>query len=91
VLIAPVSKQIPWYQGILQGILRFWGLRTRFSARKPPALQPLLEQFPTQIISENILKNSEILSGISDLYPKDSMNRRRRMTQFMRAPNELSC
>jgi hypothetical protein len=23
VLIAPVSKQIPWYQGILQGILRF--------------------------------------------------------------------
>ena len=25
VLIAPVSKQIPWYQGILQGILLFWG------------------------------------------------------------------
>jgi len=22
----PVSKQTPWYQGILQGILRFWGL-----------------------------------------------------------------
>jgi hypothetical protein len=35
VLIAPVSKQIPWYQGILQGILRFWGLETRFSAKKP--------------------------------------------------------
>src|SRR5260221_1666726 len=35
VLIAPVSKQIPWYQGILQGILRFWGLGTRFSAKKP--------------------------------------------------------
>jgi len=36
VLIAPVSKQIPWYQGILQGILRFSGLETRFSAKKPP-------------------------------------------------------
>ncbi len=35
VLIAPVSKQIPWYQGILQGILRFWGLETRFSTKKP--------------------------------------------------------
>src|ERR1700693_3879076 len=35
VLIAPVSKQIPWYQGILQGILRFWGLETRFRAKKP--------------------------------------------------------
>jgi len=34
VLIAPVSKQIPWYQGILQGILRFWGLETRFSSKK---------------------------------------------------------
>jgi hypothetical protein len=28
VLIAPVSRQIPWYQGILQGIPRFWGLET---------------------------------------------------------------
>jgi hypothetical protein len=35
VLIAPVSTQIPWYQGILQGILRFWGLETRFSTKKP--------------------------------------------------------
>jgi len=35
VLIAPVSKQTPWYQGILQGILRFWGLETRFSTKKP--------------------------------------------------------
>jgi hypothetical protein len=35
VLIAPVSMQIPWYQGILQGILRFWGSETRFSAKKP--------------------------------------------------------
>jgi len=35
VLIAPVSNQIPWYQGILQGILRFWGSETRFSTRKP--------------------------------------------------------
>jgi hypothetical protein len=35
VLIEPVSKAIPWYQGILQGILRFWGLDTRFSIKKP--------------------------------------------------------
>ena len=35
VLIAPVSNQIPWYQGILQGILRFWGSEIRFSTRKP--------------------------------------------------------
>src|SRR6266853_5449303 len=35
VLIAPVSNQISWYQGILQGILRFWGSETRFSAKKP--------------------------------------------------------
>jgi hypothetical protein len=35
VLIAPVSKQIPWYQGILQGILRFWGLEARLSTKKP--------------------------------------------------------
>ena len=35
VLIAPVSKQIPWYQGILQGILRFCGLETRFGIKKP--------------------------------------------------------
>ena len=34
VLIAPVSKQIPWYQGILQGILTFWGLETRSSTKK---------------------------------------------------------
>jgi hypothetical protein len=35
VLIAPVSKQIPWYQGILQGILRFWSLRSQFRCMKP--------------------------------------------------------
>jgi hypothetical protein len=35
VLIAPISNQIPWYQGILQGILRFWGSETQFSTKKP--------------------------------------------------------
>ena len=25
---------IPWYQGILQGILRFWGSETGFSSNK---------------------------------------------------------
>jgi hypothetical protein len=35
VLIAPVSKQIPWYQGILQGILLFWGSKAGFRCKKP--------------------------------------------------------
>jgi hypothetical protein len=35
VLIAPVSKQIPCHQGILQGISRFWSLRSRFHCMKP--------------------------------------------------------
>ena len=34
-LIAPVSKQIPWYQGILQGILRFWAYLDGFRSKKP--------------------------------------------------------
>jgi hypothetical protein len=35
VLIAPVSKQIPWYQGILQGISRFWAYLDGFRSKKP--------------------------------------------------------
>jgi hypothetical protein len=35
VLIAPVSRQIPCQQGILQGILRFRGCRDRFCSKKP--------------------------------------------------------
>jgi hypothetical protein len=35
VLIAPVSRQIPWYQGILQGILRFWAYLDGFRSKKP--------------------------------------------------------
>jgi hypothetical protein len=35
VLIAPVSKQIPWYQGILQGILLFWGSEAGLRCKKP--------------------------------------------------------
>ena len=34
VLIAPVSRQIPWYQGILQGILRFWGSEAGLYCKK---------------------------------------------------------
>jgi hypothetical protein len=34
VLIAPVSTQIPWYQGILQGKLQFWGFEARFRSKK---------------------------------------------------------
>jgi hypothetical protein len=35
VLIAPVSPQIPNKQGILQGILRFWGPASRTRREKP--------------------------------------------------------
>jgi len=35
VLIAPVSRQIPWYQGILQGILLFWGSEAGLRCKKP--------------------------------------------------------
>jgi hypothetical protein len=35
VLIAPVSKQIPLYQGILQGILLFWGSEAGLRCKKP--------------------------------------------------------
>jgi hypothetical protein len=35
VLIAPVSTEIPCYQGILQGILRFKGFLDRFRSKKP--------------------------------------------------------
>ena len=38
------------------------------------ALQPLLKQFPTQIISENIPKNSEFSNGIRDLQFKNPDN-----------------
>jgi hypothetical protein len=30
-----VSKQIPWYQGILQGILRFWAYLDGIRSKKP--------------------------------------------------------
>jgi len=53
--------------GNFTGNFAILGLRDTISCQKTTALQPLLEQFPTQIISENILKNSEILNGISDL------------------------
>jgi hypothetical protein len=60
VLIAPVSIQVPWYQGILQGILRFWGSEAGFHCKKSAVLQRLLGQFPTEIIRENNLKNKEL-------------------------------
>jgi len=34
-MIAPVSRQIPWYQGILQGILLFWGSEAGLRCKKP--------------------------------------------------------
>jgi hypothetical protein len=31
----PISTQIPWYQGILQGILLFWGSEAGLRCKKP--------------------------------------------------------
>jgi hypothetical protein len=61
------SQGVAVYQGILQGILRFWGSETRFGKQETAALQPLLEQFPTQIIRDNILRIREFLNGIREL------------------------
>ena len=63
----PVSKQISLVSGNFTGNFAILGFRYAIEYQETTALQPLLEQFPTQIISENILKNSEFLSGISDL------------------------
>jgi len=70
VLIAPVSKQIPWYQGNFTGNFAILGLSGTIEYQETAALQSLLEQFPTQIISENILKNSEFSNGIRELTAK---------------------
>jgi hypothetical protein len=64
----------PWYQGILQGILRFWGLETRFSTKKPLRYSHF-EQFPTQIIRENIFGIREFLNGIRELQKNVKMLR----------------
>ena len=66
VLIARVSKQIPWYQGILQGILRFGCLRSLFGCIKPLCCSGFSLQFPTRIIRENNLENKEFQNGIRE-------------------------
>jgi hypothetical protein len=45
--------------GNFTGNFAILGLRDTITCQETAALQPLLEQFPTQIISENILGNSE--------------------------------
>ena len=68
VLIASVSPQIPCYiTGNFTGNFAILELRGTIEYQETAALQSLLEQFPTQIISENILKNSEFSNGIRDL------------------------
>src|ERR1700682_1201898 len=53
--------------GNFTGNFAILGLRDTILCQETAALQPLLEQFPTQIISENILENSEFSNGIRDL------------------------
>ena len=67
----PVSKQISLVSGNFTGNFAILGLRDTITCQETATLQPLLEQFPTQIISENILKNSEFSNGIRDLLLKN--------------------
>jgi hypothetical protein len=76
----PVSKQISLVSGNFTGNFAILGFRYAIEYQKTPALQPLLEQFPTQIISENILKNSEFSNGIRDLLLKNPQIRMRPKT-----------
>jgi hypothetical protein len=52
--------------GNFTGNFAILGLRDTITCQETAALQPLLEQFPTQIISENILGNSEFSHGIRE-------------------------
>jgi hypothetical protein len=52
--------------GNFTGNFAILGLRDTILCQETAALQPLLEQFPTQIISENILENSEFSNGIRE-------------------------
>ena len=55
----PVSGGNSLVTGNFTGNFAILGLRDTITCQETAALQPLLEQFPTQIISENILENSE--------------------------------
>jgi hypothetical protein len=52
--------------GNFTGNFAIQGLRDTITCQETAALQPLLEQFPTQIISENILGNSQFSNGIRE-------------------------
>jgi hypothetical protein len=67
VLIAPVSLGKFQVSGNFTGNFAILGLRDTLWYQETAALQPLLEQFPTQIIRENILRIREFLNGIRKL------------------------
>jgi hypothetical protein len=56
--------------GNFTGNFAILGLRDTIWYQETAALQPLLEQFPKQIIRENILRIREFLNGIRELQPK---------------------
>src|SRR5260221_6214661 len=70
VLIAPVSKQIPWYQGILQGILRFWGLETRFGAKKPVRCSHFLSNSLRRLSGKIFWRTANFSNGIREWQAK---------------------
>src|SRR5207244_1990393 len=53
--------------GNFTGNFAILGLRDTIWYQETAALQPLLEQFPKQIIRENILRIREFLNGIREL------------------------
>jgi hypothetical protein len=50
--------------------LRFWGSEDTSLRQETPALQPLIEQFPTGINRENIAGNREFLSANREFHCK---------------------
>jgi hypothetical protein len=66
VICEPVSTCNSLLTGKSTGNFAFLGLRSQFRCTKPLCCSDFLTKFPTQIISENILKNSEFSNGIGD-------------------------
>ena len=74
VQIAPVSMRIPWYQGILQGILRFPGSSSRFRSKKPLRCST----FPSNSLSKltgKIFQGSGNFYAITGYFPELSTSR----------------
>jgi hypothetical protein len=77
VVIAPVSTRFPWYQGTLQGILRFWGLETRFSTKKPLRCSHFSRNSLRRLSGKKFWGFGNLLAGIRELRKRLSVHERR--------------